>query len=196
MKKAVSMFLVIVFLVSLSGCAGDTNSRLDDNTRKKVTQVINGYCSSLKNHDIESFGKYVSKDIKDLYKQYRKEALDPITECKVLLIELDNAKFDKNNPPKKIAKKRLTVPGTVKTIDDFAFSQNKTLTKVTLPKKLKKIGMSAFANVKKIKSITIPKSVNNIEDAAFIKPMKLKGYKKSVAETYAKAYGLKFIKLG
>jgi hypothetical protein len=102
MKKAVSMFLVIVFLVSLSGCAGDTNSGLDDNTRKKVTQVINGYCSSLKNHDIESFGKYVSKDIKDLYKQYRKEALDPITECKVLLIELDNAKFDKNNPPKKI----------------------------------------------------------------------------------------------
>lgn len=98
--------------------------------------------------------------------------------------------------PRKIAKKRLTVPGTVKTIDDFAFSQNKTLTKVTLPKKLKKIGMSAFANVKKLKTITIPKSVNNIEDAAFIKPMKLKGYKKSVAETYAKAYGLKFIKLG
>ena len=59
-----------------------------------------------------------------------------------------------------------------------------------------KIGMSAFANVKKLKTITIPKSVNNIEDAAFIKPMKLKGYKKSVAETYAKAYGLKFIKLG
>lgn len=98
--------------------------------------------------------------------------------------------------PRKIAKKSLTVPATVKTIDDFAFSQNKTLTKVTLPKKLKKIGMSAFANVKKLKTITIPKSVNNIEDAAFIKPMKLKGYKKSVAETYAKAYGLKFIKLG
>ena len=98
--------------------------------------------------------------------------------------------------PRKIAKKRLTVPGTVKTIDDFAFSQNKTLTKVTLPKKLKKIGMSAFANVKKLKTITIPKSVTDIDDAAFIKPIKLKGYKNSVTETYAKAYGLKFIKLG
>ncbi len=98
--------------------------------------------------------------------------------------------------PRKIAKKSLTVPGTVKTIDDFAFSQNKTLTKVTLPKKLKKIGMSAFANVKKLKIITIPKSVTDIDDAAFIKPIKLKGYKNSVTETYAKAYGLKFIKLG
>ena len=66
MKKAVSMFLVIVFLVSLSGCAGDTNPGLDDNTRKKVTQVINGYCSSLKNHDIESFGKYVYVNLHNL----------------------------------------------------------------------------------------------------------------------------------
>lgn len=102
MKRTAVLIFVVMFLVSLNGCAGNTNSGLDDNIGKEAAEVINGYCSSLENHDIDSLGKYVSKSTKKEYQKFKSEFMDPVTECKVESIDLDNAKFDKNNPPKKI----------------------------------------------------------------------------------------------
>ncbi|MGN1138007.1 MAG: leucine-rich repeat domain-containing protein, partial [Ruminococcus sp.] len=98
--------------------------------------------------------------------------------------------------PRNIKVKKLTIPKTVRSIDDSAFSNNKTIKSITLPNGLKNIGMIAFLNCKKLKCVTIPKSVSDIEESAFVKPMKLKVYKNSVAHKYAKEYNLKFTVIG
>ena len=101
--------------------------------------------------------------------------------------------------------KTLTIPGSVKVIKLFAVCYSDS-NKVILDEGIESIMKHAFENCK-FKEIYIPKSVKKIEELAFgydnmdslspekIKDFKIYGYKGTVAETYAKNNGFKFVAL-
>lgn len=61
----------------------------------------------------------------------------------------------------------FVIPETVKTIDDYAFSDCYYVTKVVLPEGLKKIGTGAFRSCG-LTEITVPESVENVGNDAFL----------------------------
>ena len=61
----------------------------------------------------------------------------------------------------------FTVPGTVKTVGDSAFSECNKLTSITLPGSMTKIDVYAFYYCQNLKSITMPKKLDSIGDHAF-----------------------------
>ena len=61
----------------------------------------------------------------------------------------------------------VTIPNTVKTIGDFAFSQCTGLTSVTIPNSVTSIGMSAFGGCSNLTSVTIGNGIEDIQGLAF-----------------------------
>jgi len=61
----------------------------------------------------------------------------------------------------------VTMPDTIKEIQDYAFSSNRTLTSVKLSNKLELIGSNAFFNCRNLKSIELPASLKNVDVYAF-----------------------------
>lgn len=67
------------------------------------------------------------------------------------------------------------IPGTVKTIGNYAFYQNNTdLTSVVISEGVKSIGNYAFAKCEQLTSISIPNSVTSLGESAFENCSKLK----------------------
>lgn len=62
----------------------------------------------------------------------------------------------------------ITLPASVKEIEDFSFSHHH-IKKITLNEGLEKIGQYAFATTENLESITLPSTVKYIEDKAFSK---------------------------
>ena len=60
-----------------------------------------------------------------------------------------------------------TIPNSVTSIGDLAFSGCTSLTSVTIPESVKWIGEVAFEDCSSLKSVTIPNSVTSIGDQAF-----------------------------
>lgn len=63
----------------------------------------------------------------------------------------------------------ITLPESVKEIEDFSFSYNDNIRKITLNEGLEKIGQFAFQSTKCLESIIIPSTVKSIGDSAFKK---------------------------
>ncbi len=63
--------------------------------------------------------------------------------------------------------KDLSIPNSVTSISDYAFSGCSNLTSVTLPNSVSHIGQSAFEGCNQIPSVIIPESATNIGDKAF-----------------------------
>jgi hypothetical protein len=61
----------------------------------------------------------------------------------------------------------VTIPGSVTSIEDSAFSGCSSLSSVTIPGSVTSIGSSAFYGCSGLSSVTIPGSVTSIEDSAF-----------------------------
>ena len=62
--------------------------------------------------------------------------------------------------------KKITLPSSMKTIDDNAFSSASKLESVKIPNSVTKIGDSAFSGCK-LKSIKLPKNLKSIGFGAF-----------------------------
>ncbi len=63
---------------------------------------------------------------------------------------------------------KLTIPSSVKMIDDEAFKNCTSLTSITLPEGIRYLGIDLFANCTSLESVTIPSSVENINSQAFL----------------------------
>ena len=61
----------------------------------------------------------------------------------------------------------VSIPDSIESIGDYAFSGRGLLTSVTVGSSVKSIGSFAFENCRKLTSITIPESVTSIGDFAF-----------------------------
>lgn len=61
----------------------------------------------------------------------------------------------------------VEIPDTVKEIQDYAFSSNRSLKSVKLPKNLETIGTNAFFNCSSLESIELPASLKEIGVYAF-----------------------------
>ena len=63
--------------------------------------------------------------------------------------------------------KSITIPESVISIGDYAFSDCTSLTSITIPESVTSIGYCAFSDCTSLTSITIPESVTSIGDYAF-----------------------------
>ena len=104
---------------------------------------------------------------------------------------------------------KIVLKQGTKSISKDAFSSCINLTNIVIPNSLLSVGGGAFMNCSKLKSITIPRNMEDIGEYAFGysdigihygSPIKyedftIKGYKGTIAETYAKENGFKFIAL-
>ena len=61
----------------------------------------------------------------------------------------------------------ITIPNSVTSIGDYAFTGCRGLTSITIPNSVTSIGSSAFSNCYGLTSITIPNSVTSISHGAF-----------------------------
>lgn len=93
------------------------------------------------------------------------------------------------------------IPGTVKTISDYAFALNYRLTDITIPASVTSVGNMAFIQCEKLNNITflnpyteIYDSENTINSSAT--QIKVFAYNNSTAQEYAEKYGLTFVSLG
>ena len=77
--------------------------------------------------------------------------------------ELDESKFDPENPSEKYA---IVLEGTEELPDNAFYKHNKLLG-VKLPSTLKKIGSRAFSGCTSLKKVIIPEGVTEIESGAF-----------------------------
>ena len=116
---------------------------------------------------------------------------------------------------------KVTLPDTIKTIEDGAFDECESLKDIELslelreiksctfyecrsleniiiPNKVKKIGSQAFEICSNLKRITIPNTVEEIGDYAFsdCPNLTIYGYTDSYAETYASEQNIPFVSIG
>ena len=63
--------------------------------------------------------------------------------------------------------RRVTIPETVRVIDDYAFYGCSSLEEVNIPKSLKKLGFQSFYGCAKLTEMTIPATVEEVELFAF-----------------------------
>ena len=116
---------------------------------------------------------------------------------------------------------KVTLPDTIKTIEDGAFDECESLKDIELslelreiksctfyecrsleniiiPNKVKKIGSQAFEICSNLKRITIPNTVKEIGDYAFsgCPDLTIYGYTCSYAETYASEQNIPFVSIG
>lgn len=68
---------------------------------------------------------------------------------------------------KGLAVEKLTLPDSVKTIEDNAFKGCEKMTEVKLPSKLEFMGQSAFSHCKSLRKIDIPGTLQTISKSAF-----------------------------
>ena len=61
----------------------------------------------------------------------------------------------------------VTIPNSVTSIDEYAFSQCSSLTSITIPNSVTEIGVGAFKGCSSLTSVTIPNSVTYIGDGSF-----------------------------
>jgi hypothetical protein len=61
----------------------------------------------------------------------------------------------------------VVIPGSIKTVGEYAFGYCKNLQEVIMREGVTTIGMSAFDNCTRLKEVTIPKSVTMIDNYAF-----------------------------
>ena len=99
--------------------------------------------------------------------------------------------------------KSIDIPASCTEIYDTVFLDCYSLSEVTLHEGLKEIGRESFLNCYSLPQIYIPKSVERIEALAFgcvkegnqyysFNDFTVLGYKDSLADEYAKAYGMKY----
>lgn len=89
----------------------------------------------------------------------------------------------------------VRIPGSVVNIGSFAFNGCKGLKTVIIEEGVKKIEANAFKNCTSLTSVRIPKSVTSIGKDILLEStgVTIYGYRNSVAETYAKNNGIKFV---
>lgn len=75
----------------------------------------------------------------------------------------------------------ISIPSTVRSINDNAFYKCKKLKAVKLPPKLETIRSGAFAGCKSLKDVKIPKKVTRVYEDSFCGKISLKVYKGSAA---------------
>lgn len=92
----------------------------------------------------------------------------------------------------------VTIPEGTKYISPYAFERCDSLTTIELPESVQSIGALAFVNCEALEKVLIPKSVKHINGTAFSGSEKVVvyGYEDSVAEAYAKDWGLQYVSLG
>ena len=100
---------------------------------------------------------------------------DDKTSVKIEVTDVKKKEVEYKEPANKKAK-TVSIPATVKIdgvtykvtkVDDNAFKNNKTVTKVTVGSNIKTIGKNAFSGATKLKTVKIGKNVTTIGSNAF-----------------------------
>lgn len=159
MKKILCALLACMLCASvsigLSGCGCSNNSSQEPGYKVTATEpdlTNDEFGFFILNKDEVMITKYTGsgKDVKipESYENYK---------VTVLGRSLFNGKDISS----------VEIPDTVKEIQDYAFSSNRSLKSVKLPKSLETIGTNAFFNCSSLESIELPASLKEIGVYAF-----------------------------
>lgn len=99
--------------------------------------------------------------------------------------------------------RKLTIPGSVKTVDSWIVADCRYLTQIELKSGVERIERNAFNKCKNLQKLTIPKTVSYIyperlgdfSSSETDQNPKIYGVKGSYAEKYTKKYNYKFVRL-
>ena len=150
---------------AFSGCTGLSNFTLSENLKSIGDNAFFG-CTGITKisipNSVTSIGKGAFADclaMNSIVVAESNPVYDSRDNCNAIIeTATDKLLLGCNN---------TTVPSSVKSIEESAFSNMRDLANVTFPEGLVSIGNNAFYNCSKLASITIPQSVTQIGDNAF-----------------------------
>lgn len=152
---------------AFEGCTKLTSIRIPSST-KKIGEMAFSYCFSLESiciaESLEIIGKYAFCYCKGL-------TCISVNEDNLNFCSINGVLYNKNRttlvryPSKKTG--NLSIPDTVREIEDYAFEGCSKLNSVQLPNSVIEIGVSSFENCTNLTSVVIPKSVTSIGNKAF-----------------------------
>ena len=148
-NKQDASFTVPNTVTTIDGFEGNKNLRTIV-IPESVTNIINRAlenCESLKNINVDSNNPNYSSLNGVLYNKNR-----------TILVTYPAGKTETT----------FTIPNSVKTIDDFAFSGAESLISINIPSSVTKISSYAFVNCSSLESISIPNGITIIETGTFM----------------------------
>ena len=173
---------------AFSGCSG-LNSAIIGNSVTCINDSTFCNCTSLSNIDIPNsvirIGNQAfvgcdgltSIDIPNSVTSIGMQAFDDCQSLATITVDSGNMTYDSRDNCNALIEtesntlllgcKCSTIPGTVTSIGDYAFSTCRGLTSITIPNSVTRIGYYAFSWCNNLTHIDIPNSVTSIGDAAF-----------------------------
>ena len=170
MKRTISIFLVILMLLSAAPLAGVANTGWGELFAPKAKAFLNasGKCGENVNYTFDSStgtltisGSGAMSDYSFLGSPFSYE-----TSIKSVVIESGVTSIG-NFAFYACGLTTITLPNSVTSIGEQAFAGCKSLTSITIPDSVTSIGIGAFYYCTSLTSVTIPKSVTSVGDGAF-----------------------------
>ena len=131
-----------------------------------------------------------------------------VSDANTAYYAVDNVLFASNSKelvsyPTTKTDRIYTVPAGVKSLGQWSIGANQNLQELIIPEGVTKIGDQAAMCCKNLKTVTVPQSVTEVGDAPLgywnygepIEGFTIKGYRGSVAESYAEEHGFTFVSL-
>ncbi len=131
---------------AFSCCESLTSITIPENI-SRIDSCVFRYCTSLENIKVNSNNQYYSSDEHDVL----------FNKNKTTLIQY----------PIGNTRKSYSIPDSVKTIEDNAFSSCTYLTKVSIPDSVTTIGSYTFSDCSNLTSVTLSNSITSIESGTF-----------------------------
>ncbi len=174
MKKIITLLSTVMMMLALSVCFSASAAE----ERVVIDNVVYELTSQKYYYDRLDYGEHyaVTDFIEDETLAETTTKINIVDEIDGIEVKTIMTNFDEHDGDeihyarygqKYPSVKTISIPGTVKYINDFSFNFFPSVEKLYLPAELERIGYGAFKGMEALKSITLPAGVTDIPERAF-----------------------------